>query len=68
MGVCCAILGELFSPFPQDDAARMAVMSVAFTAPAHLQALTEQGRFPLRINYFPRPACARAASFGVGEL
>ena len=32
MGVCCAVLGELFSPFPEADAAtRMAMMSVAFT-------------------------------------
>ena len=31
LGVCCAVLGELFSPFPQADAAtRMAMMSVAF--------------------------------------
>ncbi|HUE01852.1 MAG TPA: ATP-binding protein [Bryobacteraceae bacterium] len=60
MGVCCAILGELFSPFPQADAAtRMAMMSVAFTGTGlfvselvhkrqlvveHLQALTEQVR------------------------
>jgi len=60
MGVCCAILGELFSPFPQADAGtRMAMMSIAFTgtglfvselihkrqlAVEHLQELTEQIR------------------------
>ncbi len=60
MGVCCAVLGELFSPFPQADAAtRMAMMSLAFTgtglfiselvnkrqlAVEHLQQLTEQVR------------------------
>ena len=58
MGVCCAVLGELFSPFPQADAAtRMAMMSIAFTGTGlfvselvhkrqlvveHLQQLTEQ--------------------------
>jgi hypothetical protein len=32
MAVCCAVLGELFSPFPQADAAtRMVMMSIAFT-------------------------------------
>ncbi len=60
LGVCCAVLGELFSPFPQADAAtRMAMMSVAFTGTGlfvselvhkrqlvveHLQQLTEQVR------------------------
>jgi signal transduction histidine kinase len=60
LGVCCAVLGELFSPFPQADAAtRMAMMSVAFTGTGlfvselvhkrqlvveHLQQLTEQIR------------------------
>jgi len=60
LGVCCAILGELFSPFPQADAGtRMAMMSIAFTgtglfvselihkrqlAVEHLQELTEQIR------------------------
>ena len=60
MGVCCAFLGELFSPFPQADAAtRMAMMSVAFTGTGlfvselvhkrqfvveHLQQLTDQVR------------------------
>jgi len=60
MGVCCAVLGELFSPFPQADAAtRMAMMSVAFTGTGlfvselvhkrqlvveHVQQLTEQIR------------------------
>lgn len=60
MGVCCAVLGETFSPFPQADAAtRMAMMSVAFTGTGlfvselvhkrqlvveHLQQLTEQVR------------------------
>jgi two-component system, LuxR family, sensor kinase FixL len=60
MGVCCAVLGELFSPFPQADApTRMAMMSIAFTgtglfvselvhkrqlAVEHLQQLTEQVR------------------------
>jgi signal transduction histidine kinase len=60
LGVFCAILGELFSSFPQTDAAtRMAMMSVAFTgtglfvselvhkrqlAVEHLQQLTEEVR------------------------
>jgi two-component system sensor kinase FixL len=60
MGVCCAVLGELFSPFPQADAGtRMTMMSIAFTgtglfiselvhkrqlAVEHLQQLTEQVR------------------------
>lgn len=60
LGVCCAVLGELFSPFPQaDSATRMAMMSVAFTCTGlfvselvhkrqlvveHLQQLTEQVR------------------------
>lgn len=60
MGICCAILGELFSPFPQADApTRMAMMSIAFTgtglfvselahkrqlAVEHLQRLTEEVR------------------------
>ncbi|HLY19345.1 MAG TPA: ATP-binding protein [Bryobacteraceae bacterium] len=60
MGVSCAVLGELFSPFPQADApTRMAMMSIAFTgtglfvselvhkrqlALEHLQQLTEQVR------------------------
>jgi len=60
LGVCCAVLGELFSPFARADAAtRLAMMSVAFTgtglfvselvhkrqlAMEHLQQLTEQVR------------------------
>jgi signal transduction histidine kinase len=60
LGVCCAVLGELFSPFPQADAVpRMAMMSIAFTgtglfiaelvhkrqlAVEHLQRLTEEVR------------------------
>jgi len=60
LSVCCAVLGELFSPFPQADAAtRMAMMSLAFTGTGlfvselvhkrqlvveHLQQLTEQVR------------------------
>ncbi|MGO4885040.1 MAG: ATP-binding protein [Bryobacteraceae bacterium] len=60
MGFCCAILGELFSPFSQADAAtRMAMMSAAFIGTGlfvselvhkrqlvveHLQELTEQVR------------------------
>ncbi len=60
MGVCCAVLGEVFSPFPEADAAtRMAMMSAAFTGTGlfvselvhkrqmvveHLQQLTEQIR------------------------
>ena len=60
MGVCCAVLGEMFSPFPQADAGtRMTMMSIAFTgtglfiselvhkrqlAMEHLQQLTEQVR------------------------
>jgi len=60
MGICCAILGELFSPFSEADAAtRMAMMSIAFTGTGlfvselvhkrqlvveHLQRLTEEVR------------------------
>ena len=60
MGLCCAVLGEAFSPFPQADApTRMAMMTVAFTGTGlfvselvhkrqlvveHLQQLTEQVR------------------------
>lgn len=60
MGVCCAVLGEVFSPFPEADAAtRMAMMSAAFTGTGlfvselvhkrqmvveHLQQLTDQIR------------------------
>jgi two-component system sensor kinase FixL len=60
MGVCCAVLGELFSPFSQADApTRMAMMTIAFTgtglfvselvhkrqlAMEHLQQLTEEVR------------------------
>lgn len=60
LGGCCAVLGELFSPFPQADAiTRMAMMSVAFTGTGlfvselvhkrqlvmeHLQLLTDQIR------------------------
>ena len=60
LGVCCAVLGELFSPFPHADAAaRMAMMSVAFIgtglfiaelvhkrqlAVEHLQRVTEEVR------------------------
>jgi two-component system, LuxR family, sensor kinase FixL len=60
MGICCAVLGEVFSPFPQADAAtRMTMMSIAFTgtglfiselvhkrqlAVEHLEQLTEQVR------------------------
>ncbi|MGD0365498.1 MAG: PAS domain-containing sensor histidine kinase [Bryobacteraceae bacterium] len=60
MGICCAVLGEVFSPFPEADAAtRMAMMSAAFTGTGlfvselvhkrqmvveHLQQLTDQIR------------------------
>src|SRR5580692_10529552 len=60
LSACCAVLGEVFSPFPTADAAtRMAMMSVAFTGTGlfvselvhkrqlvveHLQQLTEQVR------------------------
>jgi signal transduction histidine kinase len=60
MSLCCAVLGEIFSPFPQADAAtRMAMMTLAFTgtglfvselvhkrqlAIEHYQQLTDQVR------------------------